>query len=121
MNHLTQQSCVPCRGGVPPLAAGEMSLLLPEVPEWRLAEEGGIPRIEREFRFKDFRAAMEFAVRVGELAEREQHHPELRVGWGHVNVELWTHKIRGLHQNDFIMAAKIDEIQAHSTARSSSA
>ena len=117
MTRLTQQTCVPCRGGVPPLTAGELALLLPEVPEWTLAEQDAVQRIRREFRFKDFRSAMEFAVRVGELAEREQHHPELHVGWGHVSVELWTHKIRGLHQNDFVMAAKIDEIQATSSAR----
>jgi len=117
MTQLTQQTCVPCRGGVPPLTAGELALLLPEVPQWTLAERDRVQRIEREFRFKDFRSAMEFAVRVGELAEREHHHPELHVGWGHAIVELWTHKIRGLHQNDFIMAAKIDEIETTSAAR----
>jgi 4a-hydroxytetrahydrobiopterin dehydratase len=117
MTHLTQQTCVPCRGGVPPLTAGELALLLPEVPDWTLGEQDSVQRIQRDFRFKDFRGAMEFAVRVGELAEREQHHPELHVGWGHVTVELWTHKIRGLHQNDFIMAAKIDEILAASNTR----
>jgi len=114
MTQLTRQKCVPCRGGVPPLTSGELALLLPEVPQWTLEEKDGVQRIEREFRFKDFRAAMEFATQVGGLAEREQHHPELRVGWGHVIVELWTHKIRGLHQNDFIMAAKIDEMAEHS-------
>ena len=75
-----------------------------------MAEVGGVPRIQREFTFPDFRTAMAFAVRVGELAEREGHHPDIHLSWGKVRVETWTHKISGLHQNDFILAAKIDAL-----------
>ena len=110
MTDLVQATCVPCRGGVPTLTDGEVALLLPEVPEWRVDVVEGVKRIHREFRFKDFRSALGFAVQVGELAEREQHHPELHLAWGKVRIETWTHKIRGLHQNDFILAAKIDAL-----------
>ena len=72
----------------------------------------GVPRIEREYTFKDFRAALGFTVEVGELAEREQHHPDIHLAWGRVRVETWTHKIKGLHRNDFILAAKCDRIYA---------
>jgi len=109
MAGLTRESCVPCRGGVPALTDQEVAALLPEVPGWSVAEIDGIPRIQREFTFADFASAMAFAVRVGELAEREQHHPDIHLSWGRVMVETWTHKIRGLHQNDFILAAKVNE------------
>jgi len=112
MSELVQSSCVPCRGGVPPLTDEAIARLQPEVPEWQVVEEEGVRRLRREFRFKDFRGAMDFAIAVGELAEREQHHPDLHVAWGKVIVETWTHKIRGLHQNDFVLAAKTDEIYA---------
>jgi 4a-hydroxytetrahydrobiopterin dehydratase len=112
MNKLTQSSCVACRGGVPTLTGAEIAALGPQVPEWSVAEVDGIQRIRREFRFEDFKRAMAFAVEVGELAEREQHHPDLHVSWGKVVVETWTHKIGGLHQNDFILAAKTDEVFA---------
>ena len=116
MTGLTRSSCVPCRGGVPTLTDSEIAALATEAPEWRVVDVGGIKRLTREFRFKDFRAAMDFAVRVGELAEREQHHPDLHVAWGKVVVETWTHKIGGLHRNDFILAAKTDEIFGALTA-----
>lgn len=112
MAGLTKEACVPCRGGVPTLTDEEIAALRPQVPEWQVAEVGGIRRIRREYRFKDFRQAMDFAVQVGELAEREQHHPDLHLAWGKVVVETWTHKIEGLHQNDFILAAKCDELFA---------
>src|SRR5437867_7574351 len=107
---LTQATCVPCRGGVPTLTDAEVANLLPQVPGWTVAEVGGVQRIHREFSFKDFRTAMDFAVQVGELAEREQHHPDIHLSWGKVMVETWTHKIHGLHENDFILAAKIDAL-----------
>ena len=107
---LTQASCEPCRGGVPTLTADEIAKLKPEVPDWRVVERDGIQRIERTFLFKDFREAMAFAVQVGELAESEGHHPDLHVAWGQVRVETWTHKIGGLHKNDFVLAAKTDEL-----------
>jgi len=111
---LRQSSCVACRGGEPPLTEAEIAKLRPQAPEWRVVERGGIQRLEREFRFKDFREALAFAIRVGELAEREQHHPDLHVAWGRVVVETWTHKIKGLHKNDFILAAKTDALLAGS-------
>ncbi len=109
---LVKGSCVPCRGGVPTLTDAEVAVLQPQVPGWQVVEVDGIKRLIREFQFKDFREAMEFAVRVGDLAEREGHHPDLHVAWGKVTVETWTHKIKGLHRNDFILAAKVDAIHA---------
>ena len=110
MAGLTEATCVPCRGGVPTLTDAEIAALQPQVPDWKVAEVGGVPRIQREFTFPDFRTAMAFAVRVGELAEREGHHPDIHLSWGKLRVETWTHKISGLHQNDFILAAKIDAL-----------
>ena len=112
MDDLAQSSCVPCRGGVPTLTDEEVARLAPRVPEWRVIEVDGVRRIERVFTFTNFRRALEFTVAVGELAEREQHHPDLHLAWGKVRVETWTHKIRGLHTNDFILAAKTDAIYA---------
>ncbi len=111
MSDLKDRSCVPCREGAPTLTAEETARLLPRVPGWRVAEVDGVLRLRRVFDFPDFRTAMEFAVRVGEVAEREQHHPDLHVAWGRVAVETWTHKIGGLHENDFILAAKIDALR----------
>ena len=121
MSELVQSSCVPCRGGVPPLTREEVQALLPEVPGWRVTEAAGIPRLEREFTFPNFREAIGFAVRVGELAEAQGHHPDLHVGWGRVRVETWTHKIHGLHRNDFVLAAKIDALAAGPAPRPSRA
>ena len=112
MTGLTRESCVACRGGVPTLTDAEIADLLPQVPEWKVAEVNGLKRIEREYRFKDFRQALDFTVEVGELAEREGHHPDVHLSWGRVRVETWTHKINGLHHNDFILAAKTDELYA---------
>lgn len=112
MSELSQASCVPCRGGVPPLGDAEIAPMLWQIPEWRVTEVQGVKHLEREFRFPDFVSAMAFAQRVGELAEQEQHHPDLHVAWGKVRVEVWTHKISGLHANDFILAAKTDELFA---------
>ncbi len=110
MSDLLHSSCVPCRGGVPPLEEDEIARLIVQVPAWRTDVVDGVARLRREFRFPDFRSAMGFAVQVGMLAEREDHHPDLHVAWGRVVVETWTHKIRGLHTNDFILAAKIDQL-----------
>jgi 4a-hydroxytetrahydrobiopterin dehydratase len=107
---LTHATCVPCRGGVPTLTESEIDELKPQVPDWRVEEFDGVKRLRREYRFKNFREALDFAIAVGELAEREQHHPDLHVAWGRVVVETWTHKIRGLHRNDFILAAKSDAL-----------
>lgn len=103
-------NCVPCRGGEPPLDSQEIASLLPEVPEWEVNEEMGIPKLVRNFKFKNFAQAIEFTSQVGEIAEAEDHHPALLTEWGRVTVTWWTHKIKGLHRNDFIMAAKTDRL-----------
>ena len=109
---LTQATCVPCRGGVPTLTDPEIASLAPEVPGWHVVERDGVKRIVRAYAFPDFATALEFTVRVGELAEREGHHPDIHLAWGRVEVETWTHKIHGLHQNDFILAAKTNALYA---------
>jgi 4a-hydroxytetrahydrobiopterin dehydratase len=110
MAGLSQSSCVPCRGGIPPLTEAEIVPLHAQVPAWEVVTVSGVVRLRRAFKFPDFRAAMAFAVEAGMIAEREDHHPDLHVAWGRVVVETWTHKIGGLHANDFILAAKIDAI-----------
>jgi len=103
---LNEKSCVPCRGGVAPLGMEEARKLSLEIPKWSLSADA--KRLRREFRFADFAEALAFVNGVGALAEQEAHHPEIGFGWGHAEIELWTHKIGGLHENDFILAAKID-------------
>ena len=104
---LADKTCVPCRGGVPPLTSEAVDTLLAEVdPGWTATQHH--TRIERMFAFQDFAAALAFANRVGEIAEREGHHPDLHVGWGRCGVEIWTHKINGLTESDFYLAAKAD-------------
>src|SRR3989304_7704080 len=98
--------CVACRGGEPTLADEEISVLHPQVPKWQIAERDGIKRLEQVFKFKNFAEALMFTNKIGEIAEVEGHHPALLTEWGRVTVSWWTHKIRGLHRNDFIMAAK---------------
>ena len=110
MAGLTQASCSPCKTGAPTLTDAEVLHYQKQVPDWRVAEVDGIKRIERTYDFKDFREAMDFTAEVGELAEREGHHPDIHLSWGKVRVETWTHKIKGLHENDFILAAKTDEV-----------
>jgi 4a-hydroxytetrahydrobiopterin dehydratase len=105
---LAEKTCVPCRGGVPALTPEEARALGLQAPDWELLDEAH--RIERGFRFPNFREALAFVQRVGELAEAEGHHPEVRFGWGYATVSLQTKKIKGLHENDFIMAAKIDRL-----------
>ena len=106
MSGLTEKTCVPCRGGVPALSAEESKHYLDQTPNWAL--DGAASRIERRFAFGDFVEALDFVNRLGALAENEGHHPDISFGWGYCNVVLYTHKIKGLHENDFIMAAKID-------------
>ncbi len=109
---LTRERCVACRRDSPRVTDEEVSELHPLVPGWQLTEEDGIKRLDRTFRVGDFANALALADRVGAEAEAEGHHPRLVVEWGRVNVAWWTHKIKGLHRNDFIMAAKTDEIAA---------
>jgi 4a-hydroxytetrahydrobiopterin dehydratase len=110
VSNLTAERCTACRADAPRVTAAEIAALQPSIPEWQLAERDGIPRLERTFRFPDFVQALAFTNRVGELAEAEGHHPALLTEWGRVTVSWWTHKIRGLHRNDFIMAAKTDRL-----------
>ena len=104
--NLAETKCEPCRGGVSPLSPGEARTLATETPEWTLAD--ATDRITREFTFGDFVEAMAFVNRVADLAEAEGHHPDFAIHYRKVQLTLWTHKIGGLHRNDFIMAAKID-------------
>jgi 4a-hydroxytetrahydrobiopterin dehydratase len=110
MEDLKELKCVPCRGGVPPLDDLQIAIFKPQVPEWQLIEEDGIKRLRRSFKLKNFADALAFTNRVGALAEAEDHHPTLVTEWGKVTVTWWTHKIKGLHQNDFIMAARTDAL-----------
>jgi 4a-hydroxytetrahydrobiopterin dehydratase len=105
---LASKSCVPCRGGIPPLREEEARNLLADTPDWRLEEKG--TRLVRRFEFKDFKKAIEFVNRVAEIAEEQGHHPDIAIHWNKVDLILWTHKIGGLHENDFIMAAKVDRL-----------
>ncbi len=108
MSPLTDFTCVPCRGGEPPLPDAEIAGLAPQVPAWAVVEKDGVKRLERVFKRKDFVEALAFTQKVGELAESQGHHPLIVTEWGRVTIQWWTHKIKGLHRNDFIMAAKTD-------------
>ncbi|HTT24348.1 MAG TPA: 4a-hydroxytetrahydrobiopterin dehydratase [Candidatus Sulfotelmatobacter sp.] len=104
---LADKKCVPCRGGTPPLRGKELEEIHNSVPRWTVTNEH---HIHREFRFSDFKQALEFVNRVGELAETEGHHPDILLSWGKAEVTLWTHRVNGLTESDFIMAAKIDRL-----------
>ncbi len=110
MTTLSQQKCVACRGGEPTLTDAQIAELQPQVPDWQIKEVNGMKRLERLFKFRDFAEALAFTDRIGAIAEEEGHHPLIVTEWGRVTVNWWTHKIGGLHQNDFIMAAKTDEL-----------
>lgn len=105
---LVRQVCVACRKDSPRVTEAEVAELQPQIPEWALTEREGVPRLERVFKFRDFAEAVAFTNQVAALAEAEGHHPAILTEWGRVTVAWWTHKIRGLHRNDFIMAAKTD-------------
>lgn len=105
---LSEKKCVPCQGGMPAMSMPEAEAMLAEVPGWELI--GGGSRIQRTFRFANFVQSQAFACQVGELAESEQHHPDISYGWGYCTVVFYTHKIGGLHENDFIMAAKVNAL-----------
>ena len=117
MSELYREQCTACRRDSPSVSAAEIAELHPAVGEWALSEEGGIPRLERQFRFPDFAQALEFTNALGDLAESEGHHPRLTTEWGRVGVAWWTHKIRNLHRNDFVMAAKTDRLYAERAAQ----
>ena len=110
MDSLSSFKCVPCSSEVPPLEEQEIQKYLREVPNWKVVKIEGVPRLENTYTFKNFREALDFTNQVGEVAEEEGHHPAILCEWGKVTVSWWTHKIRGLHPNDFIMAAKTDQL-----------
>jgi 4a-hydroxytetrahydrobiopterin dehydratase len=104
---LADKKCVPCRGGVPPLKGADLDALHKNVPQWSVIDKH---HITRAFTFPDFKQALEFVNRVGALAEEQGHHPDILLKWGKVEIMMWTHKIDGLTESDFIMAAKIDRL-----------
>lgn len=105
---LSEKSCVPCKGGVPPLKGKQLAELHRQLGEnWKIIDEH---YLEKEFCFKNFRQALEFTNRVGEVAEQENHHPDIFLSYGKVIIKLWTHKINGLSESDFILAAKCDKM-----------
>ena len=106
-----KMKCVACHRDEPTVTDAEITEFHPQVPEWQIVEDKGIKRLERVFKFDNFTQALAFANKVGELAETEGHHPAILVEWGRVTVQWWTHKIKGLHRNDFIMAAKTDQLK----------
>ena len=110
MENLVEMHCVPCRGGDPAASDDLIAQLLPQIPEWHLREKGGIKQLERQFKFKNFAAALDFTNQVGALAEATDHHPAILTEWGQVTITWWTHVIKGLHLNDFILAARTDRL-----------
>ena len=109
MSDLADKACVPCRGDVPPLRGRELEELERQLPDWEVVEG---PHLRREFRFRNFREALYFVNRVGELAEEQGHHPDVEFGWGHAAITVFTHKIDGLTESDFVLAAKVDRLYA---------
>jgi 4a-hydroxytetrahydrobiopterin dehydratase len=110
MAELKEMKCEACRGDAPAVDDVKAAELHAQIPEWRMLSLDGVKHLERVFEFEDFAQALTFTNAIGELAERENHHPALLTEWGRVTVRWWTHKIKGLHQNDFVMAAKTDEL-----------
>jgi 4a-hydroxytetrahydrobiopterin dehydratase len=111
---LTAKTCTPCQGGIPPLSPDQAETFLGDTPGWQLLENA--KRIERTFEFKNFKEAWHFVDKVAAQAELEGHHPDITFGWGYVTVSVFTHKIEGLHENDFILAAKINEFAPQAAA-----
>jgi len=110
MSDLASKTCVPCRGGVPPLKGRELAETHKQLPEWAHWKVVNEHHITRSFSFPDFNEALAFVNQVGDLAEEQGHHPDILLSWGKVDVTFWTHKIDGLTESDFIMAAKIDRL-----------
>jgi 4a-hydroxytetrahydrobiopterin dehydratase len=109
MNELASRQCVPCRGGVPPLPTEEINKLQAQLAGWEVVNEH---HLRKEYKFEDFKEAQAFVNRVGAVAEEQWHHPDICYGWGRAEITIWTHKIDGLTESDFILAAKIDKLQA---------
>ena len=111
MSDLAERACVPCRGGVPPMSSGEANRLLSDLgADWSIRDVEGVLRLVKSYRFKDFREALSFVDRVGALADEQSHHPDVHLSWGRVELEIWTHKIHGLTESDFIFAAKCERL-----------
>jgi 4a-hydroxytetrahydrobiopterin dehydratase len=110
VERLVELKCVPCRGNVPEATEEEIAAYHKQVPDWEIVERDGVQQLERVFKFKNFVQALAFTNRVGDLAEAEDHHPALLTEWGKVTVTWWTHAAKGLHKNDFITAAKTDQL-----------
>ncbi len=115
---LTQEKCVACRRDSPLVTQEEVAELRPQIPDWDLTSSDGIDRLQRLLKFENFAEALKFANDLGEAADAEGHHPRLTVEWGRVGVDWWTHKIGGLHRNDFIMAARTDTMFAEMASKS---
>ena len=109
MSGLSQKECVPCRGGVPPMQRDEIAKLLPELKGWEVVNDH---HLKKNYRFGNFREALSFVNQVGELAEEQGHHPDIAFGWGQAEISIWTHKINGLTESDFILAAQIDQLKS---------
>jgi 4a-hydroxytetrahydrobiopterin dehydratase len=107
---LAKIKCEACRRDAPQVTEEELAEYMSQIPDWKLVERNGIRQLERIFSFKDFAESLAFTNRVGELAESENHHPAILTEWGRATITWWTHKIKGLHRNDFIMAARTDEV-----------
>jgi 4a-hydroxytetrahydrobiopterin dehydratase len=110
LNNLTDKVCVPCKGGILSLTPNEARVFLKFTAGWKLQKKA--TRLRRIFKFDDFKSSLTFIQQVGKIAEQEGHHPDFEFGWGYANIQIYTHKINGLHENDFILAAKINLISA---------
>lgn len=108
MNDLASRQCVPCRGGVAPMKGAELEAYASQLAEWEVVDDH---HLKKAYAFKDFRETLDFVTRVGELAEQQGHHPDICFGWGKAEVTIWTHKINGLTESDFVLAAKIDQLK----------
>ena len=106
---LTEKECVPCKGGILPMSEIQAKVFQEQTPDWQLTEDA--THLERDFKFADFASAQSFVNKVGNLAEQEGHHPDISFGWGYAHITIFTHKIKGLHENDFILAAKINALE----------
>ena len=110
MSELSKQNCEACRADAPCISDADLKTLMPKIPEWRVVVVEAVMQLTREFSFKNFEQAMAFSNRVGDIAEAAGHHPAILTEWGKVTVTWWSHKIKGLHKNDLIMAARTDEV-----------
>lgn len=107
MTQLAEKTCVPCKGGIPPLKGAELQQFSHQLPNWKVVDQH---HITRTFTFPDFQKALDFVNRVGAIAEEQGHHPDILLTWGKVEITIWTHKVQGLTESDFILAAKIDRL-----------